>query len=342
MRVVVLGGTGFLGAKVVRALTAADGLEVVAASRRGPVPLDVTRPETWSVLDRAQVVVDLTDATSTPPDGVVGWCLEKGLTVIEATSDAPCVERLHRDFAAKGLPGRLVLGGGIFTGVSNLLGRAVAERCGARSLTLGISSSPFSGAGSGTIELMVRALGVPAVRYVHGARIEAKDVERGPRLAFGGVTRPTVRISLAEPFMLANSTGAADVDVYFAPRPGLLVPAFASLPSWLVRARWYQAFLKGYFLVLRKWLLGARASAVELAARASGPKGEATALLTTRDGMRGGAFALAAMVEAVGEASAWSGVRFIDDVTRLEPILARANALAGEPLLSLSTGGEGR
>ncbi|MCC6334388.1 MAG: hypothetical protein IT380_10425 [Myxococcales bacterium] len=51
MRVVVLGGTGFLGAKVVRALQAAGGLEVVAASRRGPVPLDVTRPETWGALE---------------------------------------------------------------------------------------------------------------------------------------------------------------------------------------------------------------------------------------------------------------------------------------------------
>ncbi|MEW5739432.1 MAG: hypothetical protein AB1938_10925 [Myxococcota bacterium] len=346
MRVVVLGGTGYLGSRVVRALSAVPGLEVVAASRRGPVPVDVTRPETYGVLERSQLVVDLTDATSTPPDGVIHWCLERGLTVIEATSDAPCVERLHRDFAAKGLPGRLVLGGGIFTGVSNLLGRAVATRCGAKRLTLGISSSPFSGAGGGTIELMVRALGVPAVRYVHGARLEVKDLERGPKVDFGGIARPTVRISLAEPFMLATSTGAADVDVYFAPRPAFLVPAFAMLPGWVVRAGWYQAFMKGYFLVLRKWLLGGRASAVELVARGAGAKGEAGQVVTTRDGMLGGAYALAAMVEEVARAAAWSGVRFIDDVTELEPIIARANALAGEALLrsvSLSPiGGEAR
>ncbi|MEW6432525.1 MAG: hypothetical protein AB1730_13565 [Myxococcota bacterium] len=151
MRVVVLGGTGYLGAKVVSALGALDGAEVVAASRRGPAPVDVARPGTFAALERADVVVDLTDATSTPPDAVVGFCLEKGLTVIEATSDAPCVERLHGAFATKGLPGRLVLGGGFFTGVSNLPARAVAERAKATALTLGIASSPFSGAGRGTI-----------------------------------------------------------------------------------------------------------------------------------------------------------------------------------------------
>lgn len=337
MRVIVLGGTGYLGAKVVSALGALDGAEVVAASRRGPVPVDVTRPETFAALERADVVVDLTDATSTPPDAVVGFCLEQGLTVIEATSDAPCVERLHGAFAGKGLPGRLVLGGGIFTGVSNLLGRAVAERVKATALTLGIASSPFSGAGHGTIALMVKALGVPALRWVHGARTEVAGVERGPLVPFGDEARPTVRISLAEPFMLAKSTGAADVDVYFAPKPGVLVPAFASLPGWLLRARWYQAFLKGYFVVLRRFLLARRATSVELSARATGAGGEASALVTTPDGMRGGAFALAAMAEAVAARRDWTGVRFIDDVAALGPTLERANALAGEALFAWST-----
>jgi len=336
MRVVVLGGTGYLGSRLVAALSAVKDVEVVAASRRGALAVDVTKRETYARLEGADVVVDLTDATSTPPDALIGWCLERGLTVIEATSDAPCVERLHAAFAAKGLPGRLVLGGGIFTGVSNLLGRAMADAAKANALVLGIASSPFSGAGAGTVELMVQSLAVRPVRYVHGGRVEAQ-LERGPVLDFGDARRPTVRASFAEPFMLARSTGAADVDVYFAPKPGFLAGAFTALPAWLVRARWYQAFLRGYFTVLRRWLLGGRGTAVELLVEAAGPRGKAVGRVTTRDGMRAGAFALAAMAEAVAAQRDWTGVRFIDDVTALTPVLARANALAGEALLAFSS-----
>lgn len=327
-RVAVLGGTGFLGARVLAALRRA-GLDAVAASRRGEVKVDVTKPETFDALAPFDLVVDLSDTVSTPPDALLGACLERGQTVIECTSEAACVERLHRAHAAT--KGRLILGGGIFTGVSNLLAREVARRAGdVKRVTLGVSSSPFSGAGKGTIELMLRAMETPAVRYADGARVEEPTIREGPRLDFGSVVRRTGFMSLAEPFMVHTSTGAKTVDVLFAARPGFLVSSFALIPAWLARARWFQALLRGYFTVLRRVLLASTASRVELMADADGARG----VVVADDGMDAAAWALAAMVEAVLAAPKTPGACFIDDVCTLGSVISRANQLANREVLT--------
>ena len=333
-RIVVLGGSGFLGSRVVAGLRKA-GADVAVASRRSEVQVDVTKPETFAALAPFDVVVDLSDTVSNPPDALIAWCLERGKCVIEATSEAPCVERLHA--AHVGTKGRLVLGGGIFTGVSNLLSRDVAQRVGTlERVSLGVASSPFSGSGIGTIALMVKGMEVPAIRYEAGQRIEEPRMRRGPSLDFGGVTRPTGYMSLAEAFMVFASTHAPKVDVVFSPKPGILVPAFILIPGWLARSKLFQAFMRGYFTVLRRVLLRSVSSAVELVASATGSSGEARRWVKTNDGMEAGGFALAAMTETIAASADWSGVRFIDDVTELQPIISRANALAGTSLLELS------
>jgi hypothetical protein len=54
------------------------------------------------------------------------------------------------------------------------------------------------------------------------------------------------------------------------------------------------------------------------------------------DGMDAAAWLLAAMAEAVLRAADWRGVRFVDELCALEPIVARADALAGRETLRLS------
>jgi hypothetical protein len=144
-------------------------------------------------------------------------------------------------------------------------------------------------------------------------------------------------MSLAEPFMVHRSTGAPRVDALFSPRPGLLVPAFIALPGWLARQKWFQALMRGAFTVLRRLLLRAVASPVELVAVATGSGGSVRRWVKAKDGMEAAGYALAAMIEGVAAAgSDWTGVRFIDDVTELGAIVARANMLAGTPVLILS------
>lgn len=332
MRITVLGGSGFLGSRTVDALRKAPGVDVQVASRRGPLVVDATKPETFVALKGSDVVVDLIDATTTRPDALAAWCVENGIVFIEATSDRPAVERLAA-LQPKG-PGLLVLGGGIFTGVSNLLARAVAEATpGARELTLGISSSPYSGAGTGTIALMTAAMAQPAVRTVDGQRVEVEKLEAGPKLPFPAKERPTLHMSFAEQGMLPRSTKVPRVEVFFAPKPAFLVTAFRMLPGFMLRARWFAALMGLYFTFLRKVVLKNVISSVELWARAKGA-GEQARAVTCADGMRAGAWALAASALLLAEnRPSATGVVFIDDVLKLEPVVARANALAGSAVL---------
>lgn len=331
-RIIVLGGTGFLGSRTVRALSSVPGFEVHPASRHTQPPVDCTRPETFGALEGAALVIDLSNATTTPPDELIDWCLAHQVPVLEATSDSSCLERLSQRFA--GTTGRLVLGGGIFTGLSNLLARSAADQAQATTgLTLGIASSPFSGAGVGTIELMISILATPVVRWEGGRRVEA-TLGAAPVVDFPLARRPTLRAPFAEAFMLHASTHVPNVEVLFAPKPGALVTAFTLLPAAFGRSRLGQSLLRAYFTVLRRWVLHSVSTSVELIATATGVSTVTRSLVTT-DGMQAGAWALAATAEGVlGRTGA--GVQFIDEVVGLDAIVARANELAGHQIVEVT------
>ena len=87
---------------------------------------------------------------------------------------------------------------------------------------------------------------------------------------------------------------------------------------------------------LRRVFLRNVSTSVELVACVAGQGGEISRWVKTADGMDAGGFALAAMTEKIATSTDWSGVRFIDDVTELQPIVARANVLAGTSLIELS------
>lgn len=326
-KVRVLGGSGYLGRRIVSALRRVPGLQVESASRSSAICVDVTRPETWSALDDSALVIDVSDATRAAPDALIDYCLSRSITVVETTSDAPCVERLHQRFRSASAP--LILGGGIFTGVSNLLARAVlADAEPGASLQLAIASSPFSGAGASTVELMVETLRRPVVRYVDGARVEDDAMSRGPKIDFGAATRSTLVAPFAEAYMLHHSAGAKSVQTLFSPRPGWLVPSFLAMPRWVGATRVGRGLLRGYFTVLRRVALARVRSVVELCAIAQGPTRSVARRVIAPDGMAAAAWALAAMSEQILARPRPAGAVFIDDVCSLDAVVARANELA--------------
>ncbi len=94
------------------------------------------------------------------------------------------------------------------------------------------------------------------------------------------------------------------------------------------------AALRGYFSLLRRVILRDTPTAVELVAEARGGGATARRFLLAPDGMDAAAWAIAAMVEALrDDGEVWTGARFVDDVCALEPVCARANALAGRETL---------
>jgi len=61
MRILVLGGTGFLGSRAVTALKAIPEADVQVASRRGPVVVDFTKPETFAAMAGFEFVIEFED-----------------------------------------------------------------------------------------------------------------------------------------------------------------------------------------------------------------------------------------------------------------------------------------
>lgn len=334
MRILVLGGTGFLGSRAVTALKTIPGAEVHVASRHGPVVVDFAKPSTFGAMAGFEVVIDLADTTTFSPDAVVEWCLSQGLTFIECSSDSRVVERLYAVGKRAG-KGQLILGGGIFTGISNLLGRDVADAVApAQSVTLGISTSPYSGGGKSVAALMASALATPQLTYVNGVRTEV-PIQKGPAFELApGVTRATLKAPFPEAFMLHASTKAPNVEVLFAPRPSLLVLAFAAVPAFLAKAAWFIFLMRIYFQVLRGMFLRSVPSRVELAAVATSPAGSARRWVSADDGMMAGAWALAGAVTELRSFA--TGTFFLDERVRLEAVVTRANALAGSQVLVLS------
>jgi hypothetical protein len=329
MRIGVIGGTGFLGQKTVATLASVPGAEVFVASRRGPVVVDVEQPRTFEPLRHANVIIDLSDGTRSRPDALAAFALEAGVTLLEATSDANAVRRLIEAHRTSTGPGRLVLGGGLFTGVSNLLARSVVDSAGpGATLEWAVSSNPYSGAGKGTIALLVEAAGRPAVSTVQGART-AQPLGRGPPVRLGGVMRPTLRISLAESEMLPFSTKATHIQSLFAPRPAFLALAMASLPTWLLKQSWFRWWLERYFSVIRRFLFRKVASGVDLMARATRDGQAVERHLSCHDGMEACAWALAAMAEGVALRPPPPGLSFIDDCMGLDALIRRVSELAG-------------
>jgi short subunit dehydrogenase-like uncharacterized protein len=329
-RVIVIGGAGFLGARVVQTLARRGDVEVLVAGRRGPDRIvDLGAPETFTALGDADVVVNCSSSHAAPPAALVAWCLREGLTLLEASSDRVVVEGLIDAWRGKPAAGTVVLGAGIFTGLSNLLG-AAAHRAAPEAVTLdlGVRSSPFSGAGQGTIDLVVDALGVPARAVRGGHRVEVPGALSGETLPFPRGARHTLTFSFPEVAMLAASTGVAAVTMSFAPSPSPLWASFRVLPGWLLVAPWFRALLGVYFRLLRGLVLKRVPSVVEVVARARGPADDVVVSLCASDGFAVGGAAVAAKAMLLLDGRARGrGLVLIDEVCTLDEVVDQLRVL---------------
>jgi hypothetical protein len=341
-RVLVIGARGHLGQQAVAGLRRlGGGAEVICGSRRGDAAVDLARPQTWEALRAFDLIVNCADTVTAPPDGLIRFCLEEGLALIETGSEPGMVRRVLASARPSGASpqgqggwrGVVVVGAGIFTGLSNLLGAAAVERAGpgCQRLALGIQWSPLSAGGGGMVNLVGHLLGASTVRYEGGVAVEGPPVQAGVALAFGAQRAPraTLHLPFSEASMLRLSTGLPAVAVYGALQPALLGAMFLWLPLWLLQTRAMRGWLWLQFTLLRRVLLRWRRSPVDLVAVASDAQGRRLAVghLHADDGMALAGGAIAAQAEALLAGRPAPGLYMADECARLDPIFSRAQAL---------------
>lgn len=341
-RTLVIGGLGHLGGHTVDALRRRGASSVTIGTRHpfseGMVRIDLEDRETFPHLNAFDVIVDASDSMTARPDEAIAYCLEHGLTYICTSSEPETLERLTDRFHGHPGPGALILGAGIFTGLSNLVAaQAIAELAApCDAVDLGIRFSPLSSGGQGMVRLASGYLNADVITFADGARRTTPALERGPVLPFPGKPRATVSVPFGEPIMLRASAGVPNVAAYMAPAPALLTPLLLWTPRWLLSNPITGVLMLFWLTLLRRVLLRWRATPVELVAIARSADGATSRCrLSTRDGMRAAGAAIAALVEEIAETTPRTGGLMIDEITTLDALLPR---MRGDRTLELSRG----
>lgn len=306
MRALVIGGRGYYGARVVEALRAIEGLEVTVASRSaGPeARVDLGDSGTFEAMLAYDLIINSSDSVGAPPEAAARFCLERGRIWLDMGADAGAVDALLAlDGVADG-QGAIIVGVGIFPGLSTALAREVVGE-GASSVTLGVRLSPLSGAGRANCALMTRMLDTPAVWFEGCQRREGAAV--GPAVSLPYLRagdRPSARVGLPDAALIARATGVPNVSTHMALSPGLLRYNFmiiVALLGLLGPLKPLALWLTEQSLVLmRALLLRGVTTRVELVAVADADTPTArVAQLTFDDGQIGTALGVAATVRAL-------------------------------------------
>jgi hypothetical protein len=347
MRVLVIGGTGFNGSRVVEALGRIGDATVVVGSRmaggEGRVRVDLDDPSTFAAMRTFDVVIDCADSTVSSPIAAATWCLEHGPTFLETSAEPRTVLAMREALAAPARAGRgaVVLGVGLFPGLSNLLARALHDWVGpCERLELAVRLSPLSGAGRGMCGTMARMLVTDAMGASDGALHASAPVSEGIRVDFRDGGAPTLRCSLAEGAMLHWSMRVPRTAAYVAtvpslPRPILRLVA-AGMGGGATRRRLTERLVRIGMWAMRGVLLRSRATAVEIVAIANRGVGNRTSQrtlsLVVDDGVAATAFAVAAVVELLASGlPVRPGVHLLDELTSLTDVLREMRELSGDP-----------
>lgn len=352
MKVLVIGGRGHIGQQAVRGLRALKNtsLDILIGSRAeapGGVVVDLRQPGTFEAMRGFDLIINCADTVTAPPDDAMRFCLAEGLTFIETASEPAMVRRvldtLRPDMAPptqlaqiENLRGVVVMGAGIFTGLSNLLAAEVLKRGGenTKRLELGIRWSPISAGGGGMVNLVGHLLGVPTVRYdTHEGEARAifgPPAEAGPALPFAaqGFVK-TLHLPFAESTMLRWSTRAPEVAVYGALRPGFLLAMFLMFPLWLMQTRVMKFWLWLQFTMIRRVFLRWYHSSVEMVAVARDANNQPLSIgrLQAEQGMSLAGGAIGAQAEYLLAHKPHPGLYMIDECISLNDIFDRASKL---------------
>jgi hypothetical protein len=309
-RVLVIGGFGFYGSKVVSTLRA-RGHEVVVGARRphgraDAVAVDLSVPQTFAAFAGFDVIVNCSDSVNAPPDAAVQHVLVNGGAWMEMGAHLESTERLLTLAAGHTVVGTALIGVGVFPGLSTALARAVARQGGGgcETIELGIRLSPLSGAGRANCALMAESLFVPATRYENGALVHARTALGGRAvLTYAGQPATSVNVALPDTVLLQRATGAPNVAAYFALVPAWLRLNFSAL-AWMCRLlrvlrRPLSWLVTWQMIVLRAWLLRNVETRLQLLAVADrGTARERSRELSFTDGQQATAAGTVAAVEA--------------------------------------------
>ena len=298
----VLGGRGYFGSRVVYVLRLCDDVEVAVGSRRGEVRVDLGDPSTFAAFDDFDVVVNCADTVGASPLPAARHVLEHGGVWMDMGAEAGTAQQLL-DLEVVEPKGHVVVGVGIFPGLLTMLGKHVSQLVGpCERIDLGVRLSTLSGAGKGNVRLMVEMLDQPGFDFHEGKRRERPALGPVTDLPYAGTgPAPSSAITMPDTALVRRVTTAPNVATHLAVVPSWMRPGF-SMTQWLLD---HSGPLRGLVLAMTRWsllvmravVLRALTTRVQLTAVANRGRPDETArALDFEDGRDGNALGVAAAV----------------------------------------------
>jgi len=343
MNVLVIGGKGFYGKKVVEAIASLPSINVAVASRSAISPdirVDVCRPETFHQVEAFAIVVNCSDSVAAPPDRLMEYCLLRGIDFFDMGAAAETAQRLLAMKLSKPT-GLAVIGVGIFPGVSTLLAHHVfQENPQLDSIEIAIRLSPLSGAGIGNCRLMTEMLTIPSHSIKQHELLYDRPLGASAVFQFQDAGKQIAnQVSLPDTQLVYRSSNIPSVATYMAISPQILRHNFAllcRLYRWMGPCKKLYLWLVHQSLwLIRSILLHNTSSSIQFSVVANrGKENQLVRKLTIQDGQLGTAVGVAsALALWTGKSSLAPGVYGVSEVFEWSCFARSWAEISGENLL---------
>lgn len=273
-KVLVIGEKGYLGSQVVESLRESNQVTLVSFTRS---ELDMARKETYTNIDKVERIIICAECLIEDKIRFIRYCLERSKIVIESSADPKVIEQLMQAFERSITKGTLLLGMGVFPGISNIFLKETVAKCEKmpQQIDLIVSTSPFSGAGQEMCKLMIQFL-------------KSSPPWKAELLELG--------LLFPEVFMLKKSYPSLEIQTFFKPMPAFLTLFLKMLQvTNILKVRPIEIIFLKLFILLRKKLFIKKSTPLVMRARTK-EMGVISAL-QLKDGVKSAANALALSAE---------------------------------------------
>lgn len=333
-KLLIIGASGAVGTRIIKMLESQNKYSVYRASsqsRTNNIHCDLNDHSTFTKLKDFDYIINASDPYLALPFALIEYCLREGLTLWETCADPviikECIEKYRG--SSGGWKGRVIIGMGIFPGVSNLLADFLIRSTQAKKagLTLFIQASPLSQAGSSTCELMAQHLSYPALVWQKDKFIEQKTLELSRPIKFGESKLRGLRLFFPEVSMFKDKQKIESIESFLVPNPKILIFSLKGLgllfPS---KPGMYSKILinmtSNFLKLVRKYILGSIKSRVAIRWQLTDEKNQKHHItLTCPDGLTSLAAAIkSCLLLESQELMTASGIHLPHEIFRWEDI----------------------
>lgn len=260
MKILVIGGFGFFGQKIVESLQKLPNTDIVIGTRKSnenpkTLQLDLEDASELRKLKAFDFVVNTVTVADNKYKALIYYCLTNKVRFIDTTADFQANKLLltikatiKYEIGEKEINGLFVFGAGIFPGLSNLIYKRHLEKYTVNnSISLNVRYKVLSGAGKGMCMLMIKAISTPCFWFEKSDLI-SKKVPFGSlrKESFNSRNHSSLQLSLPEILFINANAQIPTIKAFIS-----FEPTFITITGYyFFNLIPYLGFLKNAFLKL--------------------------------------------------------------------------------------------